>query len=188
MTVGDNGCGKHAMNLVGTNHQTLINNHLDQHSQLSYYHVFLLIKNVLIIHFCRFFTKQCADIYGPEFDDIFVDHSIKNSNVYYGGLKYNGTNVIFVNGKIDPWHAMSFFTQKPNPSTEIIYLQETAHCADMRSSRPTDSLEMQSARSQISTIIENWIHGKVSNSAKIIFSNVATTCNLILLVFFLVFN
>ena len=58
----------------------------------------------------------------------------------------------------------------------------------MRSSRPTDSLEMQSARSQISTIIENWIHGKVSNSAKIIFSNVATTCNLILLVFFLVFN
>ncbi len=42
----------------------------------------------------------------------------------------SGTNIVFPNGDIDPWHALSVL-QNLSPSVTAILIHGTAHCADM---------------------------------------------------------
>ncbi|KAF0699556.1 Aste57867_9893 [Aphanomyces stellatus] len=53
----------------------------------------------------------------------------------YGGLKVNTSNVVWVNGNLDPWSALSFTndTKPVNLNSDVVYIDGTAHCADMRS-------------------------------------------------------
>ena len=102
-------------------------------------------------------TQWCADIYGPEFTPAAIENSIKNTNTDYGGYGYQGTNIIFVNGKIDPWHIISIFEQKPNPEANLIYSDEFAHCAEMRATRPTDTQKMLDVRARIVSFIESML-------------------------------
>ena len=43
-----------------------------------------------------------------------------------GGLNVSGTNIVFPNGDIDPWHALSLLSS-PTPSITTIYIHGTAH-------------------------------------------------------------
>lgn len=56
-----------------------------------------------------FFVKQCTDIYGHEFNADYLFSSINQTNKFYLGLQPNTTNVIYVHGSIDPWHALGIF-------------------------------------------------------------------------------
>ena len=105
---------------------------------------------------CRFFVKQCADIYGPKFDQILLERGINFTNEYYGAEKFAGTRVVFVNGAIDPWHALSFTKDPPNNNTAI-FLQTTAHCADMYPDSASDPEELKQARQKINSIIGQWL-------------------------------
>ena len=67
----------------------------------------------------RFFVKQCADIFGPKYDQLLLERGINFTNDYYGAEKFSGTRVVFVNGAIDPWHALSFTKDPPNNNTAI---------------------------------------------------------------------
>lgn len=44
------------------------------------------------------------------FDDKFLDMAIYRSNANYGALDPETTNVIYVHGSIDPWHALGLTT------------------------------------------------------------------------------
>jgi len=96
----------------------------------------------------EFFTKQCTDFYGSEFDSNFLSASIKSTNDFYGALNPNTTNVIYVHGSIDPWHALGL-TQSTDPSRPTIYINGTAHCANMYEPKDTDFPQLKEARNKI---------------------------------------
>lgn len=100
-------------------------------------------------------TQQCAHIYGPDFDIVSIENAAANTNIDFGGYGYQASNTLFVNGKIDPWHIISIFEKKPNPHVGIIYSDETAHCAEMSSSRSTDSAQLKNVRTQIVAFLES---------------------------------
>jgi hypothetical protein len=99
-----------------------------------------------------------------------MENSIQNTNTDFGGYSYQGTNVMFVNGKIDPWHIISIFEEKQNRSTEtnIIYSEEFAHCAEMRATSPSDTQKMLAVRSRIVSFIQSVLGNKTTtiNSAQ----------------------
>ncbi|XP_074646567.1 thymus-specific serine protease-like [Tubulanus polymorphus] len=85
-----------------------------------------------------------------------VDKRIQFSNDYYGADRPKGSRIVFVNGSIDPWHALSVL--KDASASEIsIYINGTAHCANMRSSMPTDPEPLKIARIEISSRIGHWL-------------------------------
>ena len=51
-----------------------------------------------------FSLQQCTDIYGMPKES--VAKAVDATNAAYGGLNYSGTRVLFVNGDVDPWHAL----------------------------------------------------------------------------------
>lgn len=68
-----------------------------------------------------FFIKQCEDIYGTRFDNVALTKAIKRTNTYYGALHAPTTNVIYVHGSIDPWHALGL-TKSDDPAKPTIYI------------------------------------------------------------------
>lgn len=68
-----------------------------------------------------FFVKQCTDIYGRDFNADYLFSSINKTNGYYMGLKPNTTNVLYVHGSIDPWHALGIF-ESNDPKLPTIYI------------------------------------------------------------------
>jgi hypothetical protein len=138
------------------------------------------IKKLLIFDhllYFRFFVKQCADIFGSKFDDKLLERGINFTNAYYGAERYSGTRVLFVNGAIDPWHALSFIQNPPNNNSAIflksmlncfipgfffameisVLFLATAHCADMYPDAEWDPEELRQARQTISDTIGKWL-------------------------------
>lgn len=101
-----------------------------------------------------FFVKQCIDIYGIDFNDIHLNRSIVHTNIFYGGLNEPTTNVIYVHGSIDPWHALGLI-ESPNPLMPTIYIQGTAHCANMYEPHVDDLPQLKEARKTINQFIRN---------------------------------
>ena len=72
------------------------------------------------------------------------------TNANYGGFGLKPTRVAFHNGSIDPWHALGI-TSNDNLSPEniAIFIDGTAHCADMYPSGNDDLKSLVEARQQI---------------------------------------
>lgn len=103
-----------------------------------------------------FFVKQCTDIYGHNFDADYLFSSITKTNKYYLGLKPNTTNVIYVHGSIDPWHALGL-TETDDAKLPTIYIEGTAHCANMYEPRDTDFPQLKQAREEIREFLHTLI-------------------------------
>ena len=69
----------------------------------------------------RFWTQQCADIFGPSINEAVLDSGINFTNANYGGLGVKVTRIIFPNGSIDPWHALSVITSL-GPDATALYI------------------------------------------------------------------
>jgi len=94
------------------------------------------------------FIKQCTDIYGSNFNVESLNELIEHTNEIYGGLSPNTTNVIYVHGSADPWHPLGLFHSN-NPFEPTIYIEGTAHCADLYEPRDTDFPQLKEARKKI---------------------------------------
>ncbi|KAL6061256.1 Thymus-specific serine protease [Balamuthia mandrillaris] len=84
---------------------------------------------------------------------------INGTNAYYGGrhLDANGpTNILFVNGNIDPWHSLGV-TKNLSPSLRSILIDGTAHCANVLPSSPNDPPSLVLARKKIAAQIDEWL-------------------------------
>ncbi|VEN40302.1 unnamed protein product [Callosobruchus maculatus] len=100
-----------------------------------------------------FFIKQCSDIFGPKFNLTIVERGVQRTNTLYGGLNPSVTNVIFVQGSYDPWHALGI-----NKSTKLypaVVIDSASHCENMYSPSVYDSEALRQARIQIEEFIGN---------------------------------
>jgi len=102
-----------------------------------------------------FAVQQCSDIYGEQFNQMFIQNAIQDTITNYGGTKVGGSRIIFPNGAIDPWHTLGFLPSQPDLPTVVI--PDTAHCADLYPARASDPADLTAARSLINATLWNWL-------------------------------
>ena len=110
-----------------------------------------------------YFIQQCGDVYGTKYGmENFLDQAANNSNIVYGGLDLKSTRTIIFNGNYDPWSQLSVtWPLAPNHETYTFFVPQAAHCAVLYPASETDTLALQSARSSIMAIFDQWITGSV---------------------------
>lgn len=69
-----------------------------------------------------FFIRQCMDIFSDRMNGKFLEQAVAQTNKYYGALKPGTTNVLYVHGSIDPWHALGLYVST-NSNTPAIYIE-----------------------------------------------------------------
>lgn len=105
----------------------------------------------------KLFLKQCVDIYGTTFSESNNKRGIEWTNSNYGEYKLaNSTSrIIFPNGSIDPWHALSILKSKGD--VIAIYIEGASHCANMYPSNPRDPKQLADAKRMIGEIVKKWL-------------------------------
>jgi len=99
-----------------------------------------------------YYTQQCVEAF-----NITDLPDVNFTNAYYGGKDPKGaTNILFVNGSLDPWHALSI-TQTNLPGIATILINGTAHCADMSPAKSTDPPGLAQAQAQILNQLGVWL-------------------------------
>lgn len=76
-------------------------------------------------------------------------NGVDRTNIIYGALKPTTTNVLFVHGSIDPWHALGLTETNEKQPQPTIYIQGTAHCANMYEPSDNDLPQLKEAREEI---------------------------------------
>lgn len=99
---------------------------------------------------------MCYDVFN--ITQSAVLQSVYKTNSYYGGkdIPTNVTNIVFPNGSIDPWHVLGI-TQNITDQLPAIFINGTAHCANMYPPSSGDLPGLVSARIEISTLIGTWL-------------------------------
>ena len=101
-------------------------------------------------------TQQCQDAFGPQISRALNADRTRLTNAYTGGARIATSNVIFVNGNIDPWHALSVYNSSKGtngPLVSSVFIQGTAHCRNMYASRDTDPQPLKDARVEINALL-----------------------------------
>ncbi|XP_036932963.1 thymus-specific serine protease [Acanthopagrus latus] len=102
-------------------------------------------------------TKVCPMVFG------ISQHSLPGriafTNTYYGGDKPSTQRVLYVNGGIDPWKELSVVQSRTEDGEEAesIFIEDTAHCADMTSERVTDRRSLRKAKQEIEKHVASWL-------------------------------
>merc|ERR1711936_1238285 len=109
-----------------------------------------------------FFERWCTDAFGENFNHEMLANNVANTNIEYGGFQPSVSNVVFVHGSIDPWHAMGVL-EDLNEFAPSIYIPGTSHCADMYPDTPDDPVELTAARVKIGELVNSWICQKISS-------------------------
>jgi len=103
-----------------------------------------------------FFVKQCQDVYGIPLS--LTKRGIRWANTEEGEYQLAKTGIsriIFPNGSVDPWHALSYLKSEEN--IIAIFIKGTSHCANMYSRSSKDPAQLIKARQQIESIIKEWL-------------------------------
>ncbi|EDW69202.1 putative serine protease K12H4.7 [Drosophila virilis] len=108
-----------------------------------------------------FFIRQCMDIFSERMDGKFLEQAVAQTNKYYGALKPATTQVLYVHGSIDPWHALGLYVS-PNANTPTIYIEGTAHCANMYEPVNSDPPQLKAARNKILKYLAKLLDGYAS--------------------------
>ncbi|XP_043221434.1 putative serine protease K12H4.7 [Amphibalanus amphitrite] len=103
-----------------------------------------------------FSIQQCVDVYGAQFEQTFIDAAVAATNTDYGARQLPAKRVVLVNGSIDPWHAMGII-ESSDPDRPAIFINGTAHCANMYPAREEDLPGLTAARQQIGELIGKWL-------------------------------
>ncbi|XP_032833392.2 putative serine protease K12H4.7 [Petromyzon marinus] len=100
--------------------------------------------------------QQCADVYGPEFDAAAVAAAVQRTNEDYGGLALRASRIVFPNGSLDPWHALGA-TRDLAADLPAVFIQGTAHCANMYPATAQDPPQLTEARARVFDILQKWL-------------------------------
>ncbi|CAK4623222.1 unnamed protein product [Aphanomyces euteiches] len=103
------------------------------------------------------YYEMCKRAFGITDTEKRVAKTLK----FYGGLKVNVGDVVWPGGTIDPWSGLSFTnTTKPvNCHSDVVYMEGTAHCADMYSR--ADDLAPAWALDRIEANVKNFLSKKI---------------------------
>jgi len=103
-----------------------------------------------------FFEQWCSDAFGADLTHDMLERAVEQSNIEYGGFKPSLSNVVFVHGNIDPWHAMGVL-EDLHEGAPAIYINGTSHCADMYPSAPGDPEGLDEAKIRIGELVASWV-------------------------------
>ncbi|XP_036737915.2 thymus-specific serine protease [Manis pentadactyla] len=98
--------------------------------------------------------ELCEQVFGLSASSIA--QAVAQTNSYYGGQTLGATQVLFVNGDIDPWHVLSV-TQVLGPSKSALLIPGASHCLDMAPERPADSPSLRQGRQNIFQQLQTWL-------------------------------
>uniref|UniRef100_A0A2H1W1T1 SFRICE_017256 n=1 Tax=Spodoptera frugiperda TaxID=7108 RepID=A0A2H1W1T1_SPOFR len=104
----------------------------------------------------EFFYLMCTKAYGEKFNEKRIDEGIELSNSMYSGLQPNLTNVVFVNGELDPWSRLGIL-EDVSYDAPAKMIPQASHCRDLFSDRSKDPEELKEARKYIKYLIKKWI-------------------------------
>uniref|UniRef100_UPI00358EA12B thymus-specific serine protease-like n=1 Tax=Myxine glutinosa TaxID=7769 RepID=UPI00358EA12B len=96
----------------------------------------------------------CSKVFGVETSEITF--SVAFTNEFYGAAHPRGSRILFVNGDIDPWHALSILRNETISETAI-YIRGTAHCANMLPPSDSDPRTLRLARQKIEAQVGAWL-------------------------------
>ncbi len=100
------------------------------------------------------YTDVCDKVF--EVQEAALKSAIASTNTHYGGTNVTGTNTVFPNGSIDPWHRLSVL-KDIGPTVPSFYIHGTAHCANMYPPSSQDPPELTQARANITMSIGTWL-------------------------------
>ncbi|KAG9403440.1 Thymus-specific serine protease [Aphanomyces cochlioides] len=102
------------------------------------------------------YYEMCKELFGITDTETRVANTLK----FYGGLKVDVADVVWPGGTVDPWSALGFTntTTPVNPQSDVVYIEGTAHCADMYSR--ADNLAPAWALDRIEANVKNYLSKK----------------------------
>lgn len=103
-----------------------------------------------------FWVNLCQDIFGPDFNEEFIRNGNLNTNLVFGGLTPQVTNVYFTNGGIDPARLLSV-TEDLNESSPADVIPGHGNGFDLRPLSLSDSPELLAVKSRAWKLIMEWI-------------------------------
>lgn len=92
-----------------------------------------------------FYVNKCREVFGVPFTKLIMTTFIQTTDLIFGGLTPQVTNVISVQGSDDPWNVVGIRETIPN-SVQAILIPGTAHCADLYESLFMDPKPLTQAR------------------------------------------
>ncbi|XP_063986366.1 putative serine protease K12H4.7 [Diachasmimorpha longicaudata] len=101
--------------------------------------------------------EMCKDLYGENYNGDTVKKSVRRTNIMYGADLPDVDRIIFTNGDVDPWHALSVLKDL-NPQALAILIKGSSHCADLQSEKSTDVEGLKDARYLIASKISKWLN------------------------------
>ncbi|XP_065055370.1 thymus-specific serine protease-like [Rhopilema esculentum] len=96
----------------------------------------------------------CQAVYNITSTQVY--QSVTSTNKYYGGKSLGVSRIVFPNGSIDPWHALSILKNQ-TVGEVAVYMKGVAHCANMNPSEPNDPLSLKSGRKMIDALVGEWL-------------------------------
>ncbi|KAI4793923.1 hypothetical protein KUCAC02_032401 [Chaenocephalus aceratus] len=103
----------------------------------------------------KYHVQQCADFFNVSADQLA--EAVAETNEYYGGYDIRSSRIVLPNGSIDPWHALGV-TQDISPELPAVFIEGTAHCANMYPARSEDLPQLPLARNYIFLFLQKWLN------------------------------
>lgn len=97
----------------------------------------------------------CQKVFKINMDD--VPNNVRFTNDYYGANNTHQSRIIFVNGSIDPWHWLSILKNEPVYDIYGVFIEGTAHCANMQAAKESDPIALRFARKQIASLVSQFL-------------------------------
>ncbi|XP_030374872.1 putative serine protease K12H4.7 [Scaptodrosophila lebanonensis] len=98
------------------------------------------------------YTTMCADAYGSQYGNEFINNQVAATNELFGGLEPGVENVYLTHGLLDPWHAMGI-----KDESQATMIPNYAHCKDFDSISDSDTSEMRASKERIAELVREWL-------------------------------
>jgi len=95
-------------------------------------------------------VNWCPMIYGLN-NNYNITANIRWTLDYYGGDNLEGSNILFTNGLLDPWHTVSINEDTPNGVKAVTY--EAGHCGTMIAPSSEDPPSLTQARETVQSFL-----------------------------------
>ncbi|KAJ3303678.1 hypothetical protein HDU76_005318 [Blyttiomyces sp. JEL0837] len=90
-------------------------------------------------------------------NDPTVYPRIDATNKYYGGLDIRTSNILWVNGDMDPWHYLSNYQSAPGLNQDSLLINDGHHCSDIWGRAVDDSEYRKGVFDQIFKVYDKWL-------------------------------
>merc|ERR1719348_1054301 len=92
-----------------------------------------------------FFISMCSDVFGAKFNKQLLERGIQSTLTEYGGRNISVSNVVFVQGSLDPWHTLGI-TKDLSKDSPAILIPGTSHCSNLYPTSEDDPPQLTAAR------------------------------------------